>query len=121
MDAGGLDVLHQATDHHPAFTVAEGIDIHLDRIFEVFINQHRMVGCHLHRLHHVAIELLLVVHHLHGPTAEHITGTHDHGVADAGGHRTGLLIAAGQAVMGLADFQLPQDRLELFPIFSSID
>ena len=121
MDAGGLDVFHQAADHHLAAVVAEGIHIHLDGIFQVLVDQHRMVGLHLHGLHHVAVEFLLIEDHLHGAAAEHVAGAHHHRVADPVGHGPGLGLAAGQAIAGLADLEAAQDRLKLLPIFSAID
>ena len=75
--------------------VAEGIHIHLDGIFQVLVDQHRVVGLHLHRLQHVAVEFLPIEDHLHGAAAEHVAGAHHHRVADPVGHGPGLGLAAG--------------------------
>ena len=121
MNAGRFDVLHQPTDQHGAAAIGEGIHIHLDGVFQVLIDQHRVIGFHLHGLHHVAIELLLVVHHLHGAAAKHIAGPHHHRIANPLGHRPRFGLTAGQAVAGLADLELAQDRLELLPVFGAVD
>ena len=95
MDTGRFDVFHQAADDHVLFAVAKCIDIHFHGIFQVLINQHRVIRLHLHGFAHVAIELLLVEHHLHGTTTEHIRRTHNDGIADAAGNGAGLRFAAG--------------------------
>ena len=121
MDAGGLDVFHDAADHHRTVAVAEGVHIHLNGVVEILINQHGMVGFHLHRLGHVTVEFGFVVDHFHGAAAEHIAGAHDHRIAHPIGHGPGFGIAAGQAVARLANLQPAQDRLKLFAVFGGID
>ena len=121
MDARRFDVFHQAADDHVALVVAERIDVHLNRIFQVLVDQHRMVGFHLNRLQHVAIELLFVEDHLHGATTQHIGRADHHRIAHAGRHIPGFRLTAGQAMPGLANLQLAQDRFELLAIFSTVD
>ena len=105
MDAGWFDVFHQATDHHATFAIGEGIHIHLDGIFQVLVDQHRLVGVHLHRFTHVAVEFCGIENHLHGAAAEHIAGAHHHRVADPFGNGDCFSFTAGNAVEGLADLQ----------------
>ena len=121
MDARRFDVFHQAADDHVALVVAERIDVHLNRIFQVLVDQHRMVGFHLNRLQHVAIELLFVEDHLHGATTQHIGRADHHRIAHAGRHIPGFRLTAGQAMPGLANLKLAQDRFELLAIFSTVD
>ena len=121
MHTGGLDVLHQAADHHAAGGIAEGIHIHLGGIFQVLVDQHGVIGLHVHRFHHVAVELLLAVDHLHGTSAQHIARADHHGIAHALGDHARFSFAAGQAVAGLADVELAQDRLKLFAVFGCVD
>ena len=80
-----------------------------------------MIGLHLHGFHHVAIELLFVEHHLHGPSAEHIGGSYHHGIANTRCHGTGLFFATRQSIPRLSNLEFAQDRLELLTVFSAID
>ena len=121
VDTGRFDVFHHAANHHLALAITEGIHIHLGGVLQVLVNQHRVVGFHLHRFHHVAVELGFVVDHFHGPATEHVAGAHDHGITHPIGHGPGLGFTAGQAVAGLADLEPPEDGLELLPIFGAID
>ena len=121
VDARRFDVLHQAPDHHVALVVAEGIDVYLNGILQVLVDQYRMVGFHLNRLHHVAIQLLFVEDHLHGATTQHIGRADHHRIAHAGRHIPGFRLTAGQAMPRLANLQLAQDRFELLAIFSTVD
>ena len=114
-------MLHHTADHHYPLPIAEGVHIHLHGIVQVLVDQHRVVGLHLDRLHHVAVELRLVVNHLHGPAAQHVAGAHHHWIAHARGDGAGLGLTAGQAIAGLANLQAPQDRLKLLPVFGGVD
>ena len=67
-----FDVFHQTTDNHGSGVIAEGVHVHFHGIFEVLVNQHRMVGLHLNGLTHVAVEFFFVEHHLHGPPAQDV-------------------------------------------------
>ena len=121
MDAGRFDVLHHTADQHHPLPIAKGIHIHLYGVIEVLVDQHRVVGLHLHRFHHVAVQLGFVVDDLHGAPAQHIAGAHNHWIAHARGDGPGLGLTAGQAVAGLADLQPAQDRFKLLPIFRRIN
>ena len=121
MDARRFDVLHQAPDHHIALVVAEGIDVHLNGILQVLVDQYRMVGFHLNRLQHVAIQLLFVEDHLHGTAAEHVGRTDNDRITNTGCHIPGFRLTAGQAMPGLANLQSVQDRFELLAVFGPID
>ena len=95
MNAGRFDVLHQPADQHGAAAIGQGIHVHLDGILQVLIDQNGVVRFHRRRLHHVTVQFLLVVHHLHGAAAEHVAGPHHHRVADPLSHAAGLGLAAG--------------------------
>ena len=121
MNPCGLDVLHQATNDNLAVVIAQGIDIHFGGVLEVLIDQHRLVGVHLHRFSHVAIQFIGAKDHLHGPASEHIAGSDDHGVADPLGDRPGFIFTAGNAIGRLTNLQLAQHGFELFAVFGQVD
>ena len=89
MDAGFLDMLHDPGHEH-LLAIGDAIDIHLDRIVEVAVDEHRVLAGDPHRLPHVAGKLCAVVHDLHGPAAQHIAWPDDDREADALGNRLGL-------------------------------
>ena len=72
MDAGLLDVLHDAADDDRAGRVGDRIDVELDRVLEELVDQDRMLRRRLHRRRHVAIERRHVVDDGHGAAAEHV-------------------------------------------------
>ena len=121
MNTGWFDVLHQTADHHSTGVIAERININLNGILEVLINQHRVVGFHLHRLAHVAVQFGLIEHHFHRPSAQDIRGAHNDGITDIGRNRSGFLFAACQAVTGLADVQIAKDGFELLAVLGPVN
>jgi hypothetical protein len=68
VNAGLLDVLHHAADHH-ALAVADRIDVDFDRVREEAVHQHGVLRRSLHRVLHVSREALGVVHDLHRAAA----------------------------------------------------
>ena len=56
MDAGLLDVLHDAADHD-FFAVANGIDVNLDGVVQETVEQHRRIVRNFDRLVHVPLEI----------------------------------------------------------------
>ena len=81
VDAGLLDVLHDAADEHPR-AVGDRVDVDLDRVLQELVDQDRMLGRHLHRLVHELAEVLLVVDDTHRAPAEHVGRAHEHRIAD---------------------------------------
>ena len=77
MDAGFLDVLHHAGDVD-GFAVADAVHVHLDRVVQVAVDQHRVVAGHPHRLAHVAVQPGAVVDDLHRAAAQHVAGADHH-------------------------------------------
>ena len=91
VDAGLLDVLHDAADQHLAGGVADGVDVDLGGLLEEAVDQHRALGGQPAlaperpepgQLGHRLLEVGVVVDDLHGPTAEHVAGPHEHRVPD---------------------------------------
>ena len=89
MDAGLLDVLHDAADVELG-AVVERVDVDLDRVVEEPVDEQRMARAHdalaLDALEVVG-ERRRVVDDLHAAAAEHVARAHEHRVADALGDR----------------------------------
>ena len=120
MDAGLLDMLHDAADHHP-LAVGQGIHIHLGGIVEEAVEQHGRIVGHLDRLAHVALQVLLLVHDLHGAPAQHVAGAHHQGIADLAGVADRLFGRARGAVGRLLEAQVVEHLLEAFPVLGAVD
>ena len=103
MDAGLLDVLHDAADED-VLAVGERVDVDLDGVGEVAVDQHRRLAGDDHApAADVAVELRLVlVDDLHGAAAEHVGRADHHREADALGDRARLLDRLGDAVLAAA-------------------
>ena len=56
VDAGFLDVLHDAADDHRARRVGHAVDVELEGVLEEAIDQHRTVMGDIHGAGHVAVE-----------------------------------------------------------------
>ena len=56
MDAGLLDVLHDAADDDGAGRVGDRIDVELERVLEELVDQDRMLGRGVDGVRHVAVE-----------------------------------------------------------------
>ena len=129
MDAGLLDVLHDAGDVG-VLAVAEAIDIDLDGVGEIAVDQQRPLGRDdqfrrpvevAGEPDEVAVELRAVVHDLHGAAAQHI-GRPDHDrIADAVGGGARLLRARGDAALRLAQLELFEQLLEAVAVLGEVD
>ena len=120
MDAGLLDVLHDARDMH-GLAVGERIDIDLDRAGEISVEQHRAVAGHHHRLTDVAPEVVEVAHDLHRPSAEHVGGADHQREADLFGELDRLDIAVGDGVFRLLEVEVMDQVLEALAVFGEVD
>ena len=120
MDAGLLDVLHDAADHD-VLAVAYCIDVDLDRVVQEAIQQHWRIVRHLDRFVHVALEVARLVDDLHRATAEHIRRPHDERIADLlGGSDRGLL-GARRAIGRLEQTKAVQHLLEALAVLGHVD
>ena len=81
VDTGFLDVLHHADNDRP-LSVANGVDVDFDRIFEELVDQDRVIRAGLDSIDHVTIEAVLVVDNLHRSPAQHKARAHHDRVAD---------------------------------------
>ena len=121
MNAGFLDVLHDAADEHVAGAVADGIDIHLDRVAQIRVDQHRALARHDHGLGDVAGELRLVVDDLHRSAAEHVRRSDDDREADLDRDRPCLGAGAGDAASRLPELEPLDQRLEVVAVLGEVD
>ena len=124
MDAGFLDMLHDAGDID-GLAVGDAVHIDLDRVVQVAVDQHRPTGqiapCDAHRLEHVAMQSDTVIDDLHGTTAKHVTGADHHGIADAVGDGFGFLDRPRNAVLRLAQAKAMQQQLKSFAVLGDVD
>ena len=74
-------MLHHTTNKGLARHIPDAIDIALDGVIQKSVQKHRRVVADLHRLAHIALQVALLVHDLHGTTTQHIAGSHHQGVA----------------------------------------
>ena len=99
MDAGLLDVLHDATEIEVG-AVEQRVDVDLEGVVEEPVDQHRAVRADLGGPAEVVAEHRVVVDDLHAATTEHIARADEHGIADGVGDRLGLVVGRGGAELG---------------------
>ncbi len=121
VDAGFLDVLHDAADDDGAGGIHHGVDVELEGVFQEPIDQHRAVVRHVDGAAHVAVERLRVVHDGHAAAAEHVGRTHDDGIPDALGHLPRLVARHGRATFGLRNPEVPEQAREALAILGQVD
>ena len=129
MDAGLLDVLHDAGDRG-VLAVGEAIDVDFDGVGQIAVDQQRALVGHdelgrpveiAGEAGEVAVELGDVVHDLHGAAAEHV-GRPDHDrIADVGGDGARLARALGDAADGLAQAEPVEQLLEAVAVLGEVD
>ena len=141
MDAGFLDVLHDADDEG-VLAVAEAIDVDLDGVGQIAVEQQRIGAEHGvdlaglvvrvarldvagHQLRQgaeqIVAELVVLADDLHGAAAEHIGRAHHQRQPEIGGHQPRLLDRIGDAVLRLLQPQLVEHALEAVAVFGEID
>ena len=77
VDAGVLDVLHDAADHD-ARAVGDRVDVALERVLEEAVDEHGPLFRHARRRREVLLERRRIVHDLHRASAEHVRRPHEH-------------------------------------------
>ena len=141
MDAGFLDVLHDADDEG-VLAVAQAIDVDLDGVRQIAVEQQRIGAEHGvdlpglvvgiarldvagHQLRQgaeqIIAELAFLADDLHGAAAEHIGRAHHQRQAEIGGHQPRLLDRIGDAVLRLLQSQLVEHALEAVAVFGEVD
>jgi hypothetical protein len=120
VDAGFLDMLHDAADEH-FLAVAEGIDIDLGGVLEKAVNEHGTFLRVDDGLPHVAVDGSFVVGDDHGASAEDVAGTDQDRVADLAGDLTSFGGTGGGVVFGLRDVQFGEQGAEALAVFRKVD
>ena len=141
MDAGFLDMLHDADDEG-VLAVAEAVDVDLGGVGQIAVEQQRVLAEHgvdlpglvvriarldvgRHQLgqgaEQVVGELVLLADDLHGAAAEHIGRAHHQRQAEIGGDEARLLDRIGDAVLRLLQMQLVEHALEAVAVFGKVD
>ena len=120
MDAGLLDVLHDAAEVHVG-AVVEGVDVDLDGVLEEAVDQHRVVRGDFGGVGDVAGEVGLVVDDLHAAAAEHVGRADQDRVADFVGDLLGVLEGHGGAVLRRDQPGLVEDPGEGAAVLGQVD
>ena len=141
MDAGFLDMLHDAGDKD-IFAVAKCIDVDFDGVGQVAVEQQRVLaeqGVDLAGLvvritlldvfgheagngvEQVGLQLTFRMDDLHGAAAKHVGRAHDQREADFRCDEAGLLDRIGNAVVRLVQVELHQKLLEAVAVFGEVD
>ncbi len=120
VDAGVLDVLHDAADD-AAGAVRDGIDVGLEGVLEEAVDEHRVLGRYPRRPGEVAPEGRVVVADLHRAAAEDVRRAHQDRVAYPGGHRDRLVDRERHARRRLGHAELAADGLEAPAVFREVD
>jgi len=120
VDAGLLDVLHDAADDD-APAVGDRVDVDLDRLLEEAVDEDRAVGRRLDRVLHVAIERRVVVDDLHRAPAEYVARSDEHRIPDLARDLEGLRGVRGHPAVGLVEAELLDALVEEVAILRAVD
>ena len=121
MDAGFLDVLHDAADDDGARGIRHAVDVEFLGVFEEAIEEDRPVVRDVDGRGHVTVERGHVVDDGHVAATEHVRRAHHHGEADLGGHLAGFGARHGRAARRLRDAEIPQQLRETLAVFGEVD
>ncbi len=141
MDAGFLDVLHDADDEG-VLAVAQAVDIDFDGVGQIAVEQQRILAEHgvdlpglvvrvtrldvgRHQLgqgaEQIVRELAFLADDLHRAAAEHVGRAHHQRQAEIGRDEARLLDRIGDAVLRLLEVELVQQALEAVAVLGEID
>ena len=119
MDAGALDVLHNAGDQH---VLPVGDDVHLQlHAGHIFVDQHGVVDAAGEDARHIAHNVGLFVGDGHVLAADDIAGAQQHRVAQRFGRVLSFLHGAHAHALRAADGELLQQRVEPLAILRHVD
>ncbi len=129
VDAGFLDVLHDAADVQ-LLAVEQGIDVDFHGVLEELVDQQRRrqasgddrIGLGLlQRTIDVLAQLGVVIDDFHASSAEHVARAHQHRVSDGVRGLAGLVQAQGGAVTRRVHVRLLQHLAEKLTVFGQVD
>src|SRR6267142_828378 len=115
-----LHVLHDPA-HHDPLPVRDGVHVDLEGVLEELVHQDGMLRAHPHRFLHVILEIRLVVHDLHGASAQHVGRPHQDRVADMGRDPRGFLEGARGGAGGLREPEPVEEIREAAAVLGAID
>src|SRR5699024_5782960 len=122
VDAGLLDVLHDAADVEVS-AVVERVDVDLDGGVQEPVDQDRGLGTAA--VGQVAADVVdqarLVVDDLHAAPAQHVAGAHQDRIAHRGGDLGGVGEAPRGAVGRGGQVRIGQHRPEVAPVLGGVD
>ena len=119
MDAGALDVLHDAGDEHVG---AVGDDVHLQLLaHQVLVHQHGVFDLAGEDDLHIGAHVLIVVGDDHVLAADDVAGTQQHGVAQLIGRLERLVHAQHAPALGTLDGVALQQLVEPLPVLGHVD
>ena len=130
MNTGFLHVFHDAADDDLTGVIADGVHVDLGGVLEESIDQHRTFGgqatllaqtAETRQFGHGPGEVIAIVDDLHGPTAQYVTGSHQHREADTVDDVERLLQVDGRATRRLRDVQRRAQRVPLLAVLGEID
>src|SRR5439155_1645178 len=104
-----------------AAAIGDRVHVALEGVLEEAVNQDRMFGRDAGGFLEVIAQGPVVVHNLHGPTAEHVGGPDQHGIPDTLGHLYRVGDRARRAVRRLRHAQAPGQRLEPLAVLGDVD
>ncbi len=113
MHTGLLDVLHDRGDVR-VVAVTKRVDVDFDRVLEEAVDEH--AAEHRHLAH-----LLVRVADAHRPSAEHVGGPDEDGVADLVGDTDGVLARACHPPRRRAQVVRSQQSRESFAVLREVD
>ena len=120
MNASLFNMFHDTGDMH-IITVAQGIDVHFNRVTQIVIDQHGALAGYNHGGCDVTAQFRLVMDDFHRATAQDI-GRADHDrIPDASGNGDCLISRGRDPIGWLAQVQILQQALEPFPVFRQIN
>ncbi len=141
MDAGFLDMLHDASDEaFPA--IAQAVHVHFDCLGQIGIEKKRILaeqrvdlaglvvrvlGLDVfrhqfrHRVEQIVLQAPLVMDDLHGAATQNVGRTHDQREAEIGCDQARLFDRIGDAVLWLIEVELDEKLLEAVAVFGKVD
>ena len=120
MDAGFLDMLHDAADID-VIPVAQRIDINLDGIVQEAVDENRIISRNDDRVAHVALEIGFMMHNFHRPATEDVWTAGSPPAVPLRRQWRGLLRPVGNAVLGLQKTEVIDQFLETFAVFGQVN
>ena len=120
MDAGLLDVLHDAAEVE-LLAVVDRVDVDLDRVVDEPVDQHRPLRADRGRPGDVGLQRGVVVDDLHAAPAQDVRRPHQHRVGHLVGDRLRLLERGRHAVLGRGQPRLGEHPAEGTALLGQVD